>query len=101
MADLANPPNSAAHGRNLPLGRGWPAGGSMAYVENGWGGSVRGVTVAAILAVLTCFLPAPTAVAFSSVPVEQLSVPSPSMGRDIRVEFLSGGEGAPALYLLD
>jgi diacylglycerol O-acyltransferase / trehalose O-mycolyltransferase len=73
----------------------------MAFVENGRGGSVRGFTVAAILAVLTCFLPAPMAVAFSSVPVEQLSVPSSSMGRDIRVEFLSGGEGAPALYLLD
>jgi diacylglycerol O-acyltransferase/trehalose O-mycolyltransferase len=44
---------------------------------------------------------APTAAAFSSVPVEQLDVPSPSMGRDIRVEFLSGGANSPALYLLD
>lgn len=42
----------------------------------------------------------PTAAAFSNVPIERLDVPSPSMGRDIRVEFLSG-EGAHALYLLD
>jgi diacylglycerol O-acyltransferase/trehalose O-mycolyltransferase len=43
----------------------------------------------------------PTAVAFSVVPVEQLSVPSASMGRDVRVEFLDGGKGTHALYLLD
>jgi diacylglycerol O-acyltransferase / trehalose O-mycolyltransferase len=42
-----------------------------------------------------------TAGAFSSVAVEQLQVPSPSMGRDIRVEFLSGGTGSHAVYLLD
>jgi diacylglycerol O-acyltransferase / trehalose O-mycolyltransferase len=44
-----------------------------------------------------------TATAFSdpSLPVEQLQVPSQGMGRNIRVEFLSGGAGAPALYLLD
>lgn len=42
-----------------------------------------------------------TAGAFSSVPVDQLAVPSPSMGRDIRVEFESGGPGSHALYLLD
>jgi len=44
-----------------------------------------------------------TAGAFSdpALPVEQLSVPSPSMGRDILVEFLSAGPDAPALYLLD
>jgi diacylglycerol O-acyltransferase/trehalose O-mycolyltransferase len=46
---------------------------------------------------------APTASAFSDpvLPVEQLTVPSTAMGRDIRVEFLSAGAGAPALYLLD
>jgi diacylglycerol O-acyltransferase/trehalose O-mycolyltransferase len=44
----------------------------------------------------------PTAAAFSSgAPVEQLDVPSPSMGRDIRVEFESGGAGSHAVYLLD
>jgi diacylglycerol O-acyltransferase / trehalose O-mycolyltransferase len=42
-----------------------------------------------------------TAGAFSSsAPVEQLDVPS-SMGRDIRVEFESGGPGSHAIYLLD
>jgi diacylglycerol O-acyltransferase / trehalose O-mycolyltransferase / mycolyltransferase Ag85 len=64
-------------------------------------GSVRRATVAAVVAGLMCFLCAPTAAAFSTVSVEQLSVPSSSMGRDIRVEFLSGGEGAHAVYLLD
>jgi diacylglycerol O-acyltransferase / trehalose O-mycolyltransferase len=42
-----------------------------------------------------------TAVAFSSVAVEQLEVPSQAMGRNIRVEFTSAGPGTPALYLLD
>ncbi len=43
------------------------------------------------------------ATAFSNpnLPVEQLDVPSAGMGRDIRVEFLSGGADVPALYLLD
>ncbi|EUA16258.1 antigen 85-C domain protein [Mycobacterium xenopi 4042] len=44
---------------------------------------------------------APPVRAFSSVPVEQLQVPSPAMGRDIPVEFESGGPGSHALYLLD
>ncbi|WP_102145209.1 esterase family protein [Mycobacterium hubeiense] len=35
------------------------------------------------------------------MPVEYLDVPSAAMGRDIRVQFMSGGEGAPAVYLLD
>jgi len=43
-----------------------------------------------------------TAGAFSqSAPVEQLDVPSPSMGRNVRVEFETGGPGSHALYLLD
>lgn len=42
-----------------------------------------------------------TARAFSSVAAEQLEVPSPSMNRDIHVEFESGGPGSHALYLLD
>jgi diacylglycerol O-acyltransferase/trehalose O-mycolyltransferase len=43
------------------------------------------------------------ATAFSnpSLAVEQLEVPSPGMGRNVRVEFLSGGPETPALYLLD
>jgi diacylglycerol O-acyltransferase/trehalose O-mycolyltransferase len=42
-----------------------------------------------------------TAAAFSRVPHEVLAVPSPSMGRDINVEFTSGGPGSHAVYLLD
>jgi diacylglycerol O-acyltransferase / trehalose O-mycolyltransferase len=43
-----------------------------------------------------------TAGAFSqNAPVEQLDVPSPAMGRNIRVEFESGGPGSHALFLLD
>ncbi len=43
----------------------------------------------------------PTAGAFSKagLPVEYLQVPSPSMGREIRVQFQGGG--AHAVYLLD
>jgi diacylglycerol O-acyltransferase/trehalose O-mycolyltransferase len=45
--------------------------------------------------------PLPTAGAYSreGLPVEQLQVPSPSMGRDILVEFQGGGPHA--VYLLD
>ena len=44
---------------------------------------------------------APGAGAFSreGLPIEILAVPSPAMGRDIRVEFQGGGPHA--LYLLD
>jgi diacylglycerol O-acyltransferase / trehalose O-mycolyltransferase len=35
------------------------------------------------------------------LPVEYLMVPSPSMGRDIKVQFQSGGAESPAVYLLD
>lgn len=44
-----------------------------------------------------------TAGAFSrpGLPVEYLDVPSPAMGRDIRIQFQSGGEGSPAIYMLD
>lgn len=44
-----------------------------------------------------------TAGAYSrpGLPVEYLEVPSAAMGRDIRVQFQSGGPGSPALYLLD
>ena len=65
----------------------------------------------AIAAVATATLPgligvvggSATAGAFSrpGLPVEYLDVPSPSMGRDIRVQFQSGGNGSPAVYLLD
>ena len=44
-----------------------------------------------------------TAAAFSSpsAPIEYLDVPSPSMGRNIGVEFQSGGPAAHSVYLLD
>ncbi len=44
-----------------------------------------------------------TAGAFSrpGLPVEYLQVPSAGMGRDIKVQFQSGGANSPALYLLD
>ena len=44
-----------------------------------------------------------TAAAFSSpgLPIEYLEVPSQSMGRDIRGEFMSGGPNAHVVYLLD
>jgi diacylglycerol O-acyltransferase / trehalose O-mycolyltransferase len=44
-----------------------------------------------------------TAGAFSrpGLPVEYLMVPSAGMGRDIKVQFQSGGANSPAVYLLD
>ncbi|WP_448400418.1 esterase family protein [Mycolicibacillus trivialis] len=44
-----------------------------------------------------------TASAFSrpGLPVEYLEVPSAAMGRDIKVQFQSGGENSPAVYMLD
>jgi len=44
-----------------------------------------------------------TASAFSrpGLPVEYLQVPSAGMGRDIKVQFQSGGSDSPGLYLLD
>ncbi|HET9875773.1 MAG TPA: alpha/beta hydrolase family protein [Mycobacterium sp.] len=46
---------------------------------------------------------AATAGAFSrpGLPVEYLQVPSASMGRDIKIQFQSGGQNSPAVYLLD
>src|SRR5271167_1746297 len=35
------------------------------------------------------------------LPVEYLQVPSAAMGRDIKIQFQSGGANAPAVYLLD
>ena len=59
----------------------------------------------AAAALLPAFLvtaaPAPTAAAFSraGLPVEHLDIPSPSMGRNIRVTFQGGGPHS--VYLLD
>lgn len=46
---------------------------------------------------------AATAQGFSrpGLPVQYLMVPSASMGRDVKVQFQSGGPQSPAVYLLD
>src|ERR1700688_889619 len=74
---------------------------------NGTAECLRRVAVAAVSAVLLSGLavlggPA-SAHAFSrpGLPVEYLQVPSPSMGRDIKIEFQSGGNNSHAVYLLD
>ncbi|ART73630.1 diacylglycerol acyltransferase/mycolyltransferase Ag85A [Mycobacterium dioxanotrophicus] len=43
----------------------------------------------------------PPAHAYSNAPSEILVVPSAAMARDVRVQFLDGGPGSHALYLLD
>src|SRR4051794_41810503 len=80
----------------------------MRFVDKIRGHWARRFAVAAIAAAL---LPgvvgltggSATAGAFSrpGLPVEYLMVPSPSMGRDIKVQFQSGGNGSPARYLVD
>lgn len=59
------------------------------------------MVAAALMPVTAVFGPTPKASAFSreGLPVEQLEVPSPSMGRDIRVQFQGGGPHS--VYLLD
>jgi diacylglycerol O-acyltransferase / trehalose O-mycolyltransferase len=71
----------------------------------GW---VRRLTIATIAAAATpCLVGlvggAATAGAFSraGLPVEYLQVPSAAMGRSITVQFQSGGNNSPAVYLLD
>ncbi|HEY4797267.1 MAG TPA: alpha/beta hydrolase family protein, partial [Mycobacterium sp.] len=80
----------------------------MAYVSEKLSGWLRRLTVATIAAAALPGLiglvgEAPTAGAFSrpGLPVEYLQVPSPSMGRSIKVQFQPGGTNAPAVYLLD
>ena len=62
---------------------------------------VIAMVVAALSVVVTVGGQSPRAAAFSrtGLPIEQLDVPSPSMGRNIRVEFQGGGPHA--VYLLD
>ena len=71
-------------------------------------GATRKVTIAAAAAAVLPGLvsvvgDSATAAAFSrpGLAVEYLDVPSAGMGRDIRIQFQSGGENAPAVYLLD
>src|SRR6187401_1954599 len=79
----------------------------MSFVERMRGVTRRVVVAAAVAAVLPGLVSgvggSATAGAFSrpGLPVEYLDVPSAGMGRDIRIQFQSGGEGSPALYLLD
>ena len=73
----------------------------MTFIDMRW---LRRLTAAAVLPVLIAGTAGTvTAEAYSSpdLPVEQLDVPSAAMARDIRVEFLSGGPGSHAVYLLD
>ncbi|CAN5691365.1 alpha/beta hydrolase family protein [soil metagenome] len=62
---------------------------------------VAAVTAAALPALIGLTGQAATAGAFSrpGLPVEYLQVPSPSMGRDIKIQFQGGGPHA--VYLLD
>src|SRR6185437_14941319 len=64
---------------------------------------VAAVATAALPGLLGLAGETATAGAFSrpGLPVEYLDVPSPSMGRDIRIQFQSGGDNSPAVYLLD
>ncbi|WP_457149416.1 esterase family protein [Mycobacterium sp. URHB0021] len=59
------------------------------------------MTVAAVIIAAVVLAVAPQAGAYSreGLPVEQLDVPSPSMGRDIRIEFQGGGPHS--VFLLD
>ena len=78
----------------------------MEETERRPGRRVRRLMIAAVAAAVlpglaAFFAGAPNASAFSrpGLPVEYVQVPSPSMGRDIKVEFQPGG--SHAVYLLD
>ena len=80
----------------------------MKFVGKMRGAWARRLTVAAVAAAVLPGLVgvvggSATAGAFSrpGLPVEYLMVPSAGMGRDIKVQFQSGGPNAPAVYLLD
>src|ERR1700752_2104673 len=80
----------------------------MTYLNDKMRGWVRRLTVAAFaVAVLPGLIGllggTATAGAFSrpGLPVEYLQVPSGAMGRNIKVQFQSGGDGSPAVYALD
>ncbi|CDO07825.1 esterase family protein [Mycolicibacterium cosmeticum] len=79
----------------------------MSFVGKIRGATRRVVVAAAAAAVLPGLVGvvggSATAGAFSrpGLPVEYLDVPSAGMGRDIRVQFQSGGANSPAVYMLD
>ena len=83
-------------------------GRSMKFVGKMRGAWARRLTVVALAAAVLPGLVgvvggSATAGAFSrpGLPVEYLMVPSAGMGRDIKVQFQSGGQNAPGVYLLD
>jgi diacylglycerol O-acyltransferase / trehalose O-mycolyltransferase len=61
----------------------------------------KGASAVLATVLLGSLASAPPAAAFSrpGLPIEQLDIPSPAMGRNIRVEFQGGGP--QAIYLLD
>src|SRR5574337_663840 len=73
--------------------------------KRGWARrlTIGAVTAAALPGLIGLVGTEATASAFSrpGLPVDYLQVPSASMGRDIKVQFQSGGSGSPAVYLLD
>jgi diacylglycerol O-acyltransferase/trehalose O-mycolyltransferase len=80
----------------------------MKFAEKLRGVWLRRLTVAAAAAAVLPGLigvvgGSATAGAFSKpgLPVEYLEVPSAGMGRDIKIQFQSGGPDSPAVYLLD
>ena len=80
----------------------------MTFVGKMRGAWARRLTIAAVAAAVLPGLVgvvggSATAGAFSrpGLPVEYLQVPSAGMGRDIKVQFQSGGPNSPAVYLLD
>ncbi|SEA33130.1 MULTISPECIES: alpha/beta hydrolase family protein [unclassified Mycobacterium] len=74
-------------------------------IRGRWARRIAGAVSAAVLLPGLIGLAGQTATAgaFSrpGLPVEYLQVPSAAMGRDIKVQFQSGGNGSPAVYLLD
>jgi diacylglycerol O-acyltransferase/trehalose O-mycolyltransferase len=74
-------------------------------IRGRWARRLIGATMAALLlpGMIGLVGGGATAGAFSrpGLPVEYLMVPSASMGRDIKVQFQSGGANSPAVYLLD
>ncbi|MEZ0052756.1 diacylglycerol O-acyltransferase/trehalose O-mycolyltransferase [Mycobacterium sp. MAA66] len=79
----------------------------MSFVGKMRGAARRAVIVAAAAAMLPGLVGvvggSATAGAFSrpGLPVEYLQVPSAAMGRDIKIQFQSGGPNSPAVYMLD
>ena len=65
--------------------------------------AVAAVAAAALPGLISLVGESATASAFSrpGLPVEYLDVPSASMGRTIRVQFQSGGDNSPNVWLLD